>query len=756
MAIQWKIEDLDPSKLFEVNYSRDPDIGGRFSLPIPNWLNASGEPLEAIQKHIITKKQAEQDFELGIYKDDEGKWRFSFINYKDNGCLQGVKIDGTGSVMFGAPTLGQTQKLFTLISEVVPELGQMSPAQLIEILERSHTEIVITDRYNDSDGNIKKEMDLVDDNGSGYHRYGLYVYKPEIISSCIYLSGSGVFLDGPTETPQGFDNGGFIFFKNKRIDQATQIIKSAVEYDHNKEIDPDDKKAQEDHKKTAPKGKAKYVEKGVLLTSRMRAETGTPIKINELKPQDRPVVQMVKIDRITGFPEYLPEDRAIEREWERVVSDTFETYGYTGIQTPSVERIDVLEKQGSTSHQMYGLRRLSEDSIEDTNEGKATKEEEAKLGLHYDLTVPFARYVAMNFGQLTFPFKRYQIQKVWRGESAQKGRYREFTQADIDVVNPHSLSMDFDAEMPVTMWHVIDRLNIGPVTIGINNRKILNGLYKGIGVDPITTVNVIRIMDDFDKEGEDGVRKKIGILENASKETASPISFTPDQISFFIAIAMIKGNAASFRNQVDNLGVKNDELRLGLDELDFVLDRTRELPDGAAVPDLSIARAFDYYTGTIYEGRLQEYPEFGAIASGGRYDDLAKRFTKTRLPGVGMSLGLSRLFGRMHEQGLLPKGNASPTDLLITVSDQEQVGKARTIADDLRHKGISVEVYHNPNQRIGRQMEYAVGKDGKSGKQIPYVMFFMDDGTVQVKNTRTQVQEPANMSVWQPSKLRRT
>ena len=263
------------------------------------------------------------------------------------------------------------------------------------------------------------------------------------------------------------------------------------------------------------------------------------------------------------------------------IRSVFESYGFCSIETASVEEVDVLTaKGGDTDKEIYALRRL-----QDVEQSK-----NSRVALHYDLTVPLARYVALNNGQLTFPFKRYQIQKCWRGERPQEGRYREFCQCDIDVLDQDNVSIEFDAELPAIVYEILSKLNVGPISIHINNRKILEGFYQGLGVDDI--VSAIRIVDKMDKIGA----IKVGEL------LSSELGLSSDVVQKSLSLAEIKTPDSSFVSEVEALGVKTELLQLGLDELSLVIDRLSYVPEGVVIADLSIARGFDYYTGTVYEG----------------------------------------------------------------------------------------------------------------------------------------------------------
>jgi len=434
--------------------------------------------------------------------------------------------------------------------------------------------------------------------------------------------------------------------------------------------------------------------------------------------------QIVKPVAISGFPEWLPGVRAVEQAWLDRIRATFERYGFCSVETPSVESLDVLAAKGETSQEVYALRRLQSEPGDDSG----------RLGLHFDLTVPFARYVAAHFNELTFPFRRYQIQRVWRGERPQEGRYREFTQCDIDVINVDSVPLYFDAELPRIVHEVLTDLGVPAWTLNVNNRKLLQGFYEGLGAaDPVA---VIRAADKLDKIGPDGVGKLL----------VDQVGLTEAQAKSVLDLAAIKADgSAAVREAVGGLGVKSDLLAEGLDELAFVLDELADLPAGSVVADLSIARGLDYYTGTVYEAKFVEWPGFGSICSGGRYDDLAGSFIRRNLPGVGISIGFTRIFAKLVAEGLVIPGPASPADVLVVIPSDERRRSAVATAAALRARGLKVETYHQAD-KVGKQIRYA------SRKGIGAVWFppFEDGKPHEVKNLLTGDQTEAAPDTWTP------
>lgn len=436
--------------------------------------------------------------------------------------------------------------------------------------------------------------------------------------------------------------------------------------------------------------------------------------------------QIVRPTPLSGFPEWLPEVRLVEQQWIDRIRGAFERYGFCSVETPSVESLEVLTAKGETSQEVYTLHRLQADE-KDTSD--------ARLGLHFDLTVPLARYVAQHFNELVFPFKRYQIQRVWRGERPQEGRFREFTQCDIDVIGVDQVSLHFDAEMPRIIHDVLDDLDIGPFSININNRKVLQGFYEALGIDD--PLAVIRIADKIDKIGADGVGELLG----------SRLGLAPEQIRPCLRLAQIRGTDRGVAEQILALlpgAAASPLLKEGLDELAFVLDSLGDLPAGRIVADLSIARGLDYYTGTVYEGKFLDDPAYGSICSGGRYENLAGSFIRRNLPGIGMSIGLTRIFAKLVAEGRIQGGRRSPSQVLVVIPSDDRRAAAVRVAGTLRGRGINVEQYHQAD-KLAKQIRYA------SRKGIPFVWFppFEDGRSHEVKDMASGTQGPADPSNWE-------
>lgn len=434
---------------------------------------------------------------------------------------------------------------------------------------------------------------------------------------------------------------------------------------------------------------------------------------------------MAKPTRLSGFPELLPSGRVIEQYVLDVARQVFELHGFLSLETRAVEPIENLQGSGEIAKEIYVLRRMH----------AADGEADPGLGLHFDLTVPFARYVLENSAQLEFPLRRYQIQKVWRGERPQDGRFREFTQADIDVVGSGALAFHHEIEMAVVMSALLAKLPIPPAIIQVNNRKLAEGFYLGVGATD--TQGVLRAIDKLDKIGADRVRL---LLE-------AEAGLTPEAAVKCIQLASIKTPDASFVDQVRALGVQNDLLDEGLSELAAVVTGANSERPGSVVADLRIARGLDYYTGTVYETQLVGFESVGSISSGGRYDNLASD-GKQSYPGVGISLGVSRLVSVLIGRDLVSVSRTVPSAVLVAVTDEESRPASELVARQLRGRGISCEVAPSAD-KFGKQIRFA------DRRGIPFVWFpgaaqgeSLEDDTV--KDIRTGDQVPADATKWAP------
>ena len=427
---------------------------------------------------------------------------------------------------------------------------------------------------------------------------------------------------------------------------------------------------------------------------------------------------IVKPAAITGFPEYLPEERLLEQKILDTVRSVFESHGFCSIETPVVEKLDVLlSKSADTNKEMYVLGRL-----------QAEEKEEAKMGLRYDLTVPFARYVAQHENDLVFPFKRYQMQPCWRGERPKLGRYRQFTQCDIDIVAREKLALEYDALIPAVVCEAWQKIGFENIRLQISNRKILAGFAEGLGIEKVG--DTLRVLDKLKKIGEDGVR-----------EMLTELCLTEQQISACLKIAAISTTDLSFADKVRALGIQNETLELGLNELTECVKLYASLCKVPYQVDMSLVRGFDYYTGTTYEVQLLGTDFADSIGGGGRYDNLASTMTKSRLPGVGMSMGISRALGVALKLGLIKTGAKSPTEVLVVNVDGSDKSKMLDVADKLRKRGIKTEVYLEGG-KLAKQLKYA------NDKGIPYVWFDIDST---IKDMQSGEQQVADPNKWSPT-----
>jgi histidyl-tRNA synthetase len=431
---------------------------------------------------------------------------------------------------------------------------------------------------------------------------------------------------------------------------------------------------------------------------------------------------MNKPTPLSGFPEFLPSQRTVEREVIATLSRTFELHGFGNIETRAVEPMDQLLRKGDTSKEVYVLRRLQED---DSSRDKG-------MGLHFDLTVPFARYVLENAGKLEFPFRRYQIQKVWRGERPQEGRFREFAQADIDIVGRDTLPFHHDVEVARVMLEALGKLSFLPgFTLQVNNRKLIQGFYAGLGAPDVE--ETMRLIDKLDKMPADEVGKLL----------VSEAGLSDEQAAKCLELATITATDDTFVEKVRALGVESELLEEGLTELATLINATAPLNTEKVrvVADLSIARGLDYYTGTVFETRLDGYESLGSICSGGRYDALASD-GKTTYPGVGISLGVSRVLVPLVQKGVLDGDRKVPSTVLVAVADEESRAEADSAAQLLRDHNVACEV--SPNAaKFGKQIRFA------ERRGIPYVLFATEGG-YEIKDIRTGDQTPADPATWTP------
>ncbi|MGM9522446.1 MAG: histidine--tRNA ligase [Oscillospiraceae bacterium] len=408
-------------------------------------------------------------------------------------------------------------------------------------------------------------------------------------------------------------------------------------------------------------------------------------------------MERIKPHTLSGFMELLPPQQA---QFDRIMDTlrrVYSLYGFTPLDTPAIESSDVLLAKGGgeTEKQIYRFTKGDSD-----------------IALRFDLTVPLAKYVALHYGELTFPFRRYQISKVYRGERAQRGRFREFYQADIDVIGDGALSLDNEAEIPSIIHRAFTELGLSRFVIRVNNRKLLTGFYDMLGLSD-KSGDIMRTVDKLEKIGAQKVK---AILTDDFDITVSDA----DEILRFISI---KGTNSEIISSLENYRGKNETFDLGLDELIAV---TRHLgafgvPEERFAVDLTIARGLDYYTGTVYETVMLDHPEVGSVCSGGRYDNLAEYYTDKKLPGVGISIGLTRLFYVLSEQHMLnPAVNTAPADVLVIPMGDGQRGYAISAATKLREFGIRTQIY-SEQKKFKQKITYA----SKLG--IPFAVFLGED-----------------------------
>lgn len=397
---------------------------------------------------------------------------------------------------------------------------------------------------------------------------------------------------------------------------------------------------------------------------------------------------------LSGFMELLPNEQILFNQMREKIEETYKKFGFLPLDTPVIELSEVLlaKAGGETEKQIYRFNKGDTD-----------------LSLRFDLTVPLSKYVAKNYGNLSFPFRRYQIGKVYRGERTQKGRFREFYQCDIDIIGDGELDLINDAELPSVIYTIFKELGFDDFTIRINNRKILNGLFESLEQKE-QAVEILRIIDKIDKIGKDAVieeLEKIGVAQEAI-----------DKIISFIGIS---GATNEKIKQLEELNIQNETFEKGLFELKEVVKNIRlfGVPDTNFTVDLTIARGLDYYTGTVYETFLNDYRELGSVCSGGRYENLAEYYTDKKLPGVGISIGLTRLFYKLNELNLIKAEKKSISDVLI-IPMVEDLTKPIQLATKLRSQGVKTEIYLN-NKKLKAKFKYA------DKLEIPYVIIIGED-----------------------------
>ncbi len=421
---------------------------------------------------------------------------------------------------------------------------------------------------------------------------------------------------------------------------------------------------------------------------------------------------------LPGFMELLPEDQIAFNRMYDTIRGVYERYGFLPLDTPTIELSEVLlaKAGGETEKQIYRFDKGDTD-----------------LALRFDLTVPLARYVAQHQQDLAFPFKRYQMSKVFRGERPQKGRFREFYQCDIDVIGLDSLDIVYDAEMPAVICEVFKELDFGSFTIRLNNRKVLNGFFSELGyADKIG--DILRTIDKLEKVGREAVTKELTEYGVAAGDV--------ERILAFIAI---KGSNDEVLKALSEQGIADERYQAGVSELTAVIGYLRRF--GVAEEnfriDLTIARGLDYYTGTVFETMLNDYPSMGSICSGGRYDNLADYYTDQKLPGIGISIGLTRLFYQLKENGLVKTGAGSLAKVIVIPMGEDDMNEAISVAAKVRASGIPADVYYQ-QKGMKQKMKYAA----KLG--IPYAAIIGESerasASVMLKNMATGEQEAVLVS----------
>lgn len=419
---------------------------------------------------------------------------------------------------------------------------------------------------------------------------------------------------------------------------------------------------------------------------------------------------------LAGFMELLPNEQILFEQMKQTIEKTYQRFGFLPLDTPILELSEVLlaKAGGETEKQIYRFTKGDTD-----------------ISMRFDLTVPLAKYVAKNYGNLSFPFRRYQIGKVYRGEKTQKGRFREFYQCDIDIIGDGELGIVNDAEIPSVIYNLISDLGFNDFTICINNRKVLNGLFREVNQEQ-NAVDIMRTIDKLAKIGKEKVieeLKEIGVDDQA--------------IERILTFIEIDGTTDEKISKLENLGILNEMFTQGLEELKQVVKYIRifGVPDTHFKIDLTIARGLDYYTGTVYETFLNDYKELGSICSGGRYENLAEYYTDKKLPGVGISIGLTRLFYKLNELQLIKSDKYSMSDILI-IPMTEDMTKSIELASDLRKEEINTEVYLN-DKKLKAKFKYA------DKLKIPYVVVIGEDeissNTVKIKNMETGEETPTEL-----------
>lgn len=426
---------------------------------------------------------------------------------------------------------------------------------------------------------------------------------------------------------------------------------------------------------------------------------------------------LITPSNLQGFMELDPQNQVIFNRMKRTLEDTYRLYGFFPLDTPVLEKSEILlaKAGGETEKQIYRFNKGDTD-----------------ITMRFDLTVPLAKYVAQHYNELSFPFKRYQIGKVYRGEKAQRGRFREFYQADIDIIGNNELNILNDAEIPSIIYTAFMKLGLNDFTIRINNRRLLNGLFEIFGVSD-KAADILHEIDRFDKIGRENVVKQL-----------TAIGLTGEMADKILTTLCFQGSNEEILNMLRGFAGQNEKFDAGLRELSDVLMYVGKfgVPEKFCRADLTIARGLDYYTGTVYETTFNRHPEIGSICSGGRYDELAEYYTKQKLPGVGMSIGLTRLFFILCDKEYLNRSVCYPTDVLI-VPMMDDMTYAAELSAKLREAGIGTQVYME-KKKTKAKLDYA------NKLSIPYVIFLGEDeistGRLTLKDMRTGEQIQATLT----------
>lgn len=429
------------------------------------------------------------------------------------------------------------------------------------------------------------------------------------------------------------------------------------------------------------------------------------------------MAQKVKPRILPGFMELLPAEQILFNKMYDTIREVYESFGFLPLDTPVIELSEVLlaKAGGETEKQIYQFTKGDND-----------------LALRFDLTVPLARYVSQHYGDLTFPFKRYQMSKVYRGERPQKGRFREFYQCDIDIIGNDKLDIVYDAEIPAVIYNIFRKLDFGGFTIRFNNRKVLNGFFAELGLtDKIT--DILRNIDKIDKIGKEAVAQEL-----------SELGIDNEKVDKIISFITIQGNSDEKLASLKEMGINNEMFAEGVSELETVVKYVKEfgIEEDYYAIDLTIARGLDYYTGTVYETVLKDYPKLGSVCSGGRYDNLTEYYTNQKLPGIGISIGLTRLFSQLMEQNIISTENSSLVKVLVAPMGVNTAYTLR-VANEFRKEGIATDVYY-ADKGMKHKMKYA----NKMG--IPFVAVIGEDevkaDSVMLKNMETGEQKLVSIS----------